>query len=212
MNDKNSENAKTQPQETELSWNNQELSQLKICWILFYEFVAITSLVLGGGYAIIAAAEKVFVDKYHVLSEDEIPDMMAVVQSVPGILACNCAIYIGKRAGGWPGAMAALAGSVLPSLIIIMLLAAGASFLPLDHPYVRGAFIGLISAIVAMVLVALWKLAVKVMKNNYFGVIVALGCFLGMFFWHISPAYLIVVAVGLGIGQQAILKYRRKGR
>lgn len=96
-------------------------------WVLFWSYIKITSLVIGGGYAIIAAAQEEFVRRRGWLTDDDVLEMITVTQTVPGILACNSAIYIGWRLGGCRGALSALAGSILPSLVIIVCIAAAIS-------------------------------------------------------------------------------------
>ncbi|MBQ9776731.1 MAG: chromate transporter, partial [Lentisphaeria bacterium] len=93
--------------------------------IVFWSFIRITSLVIGGGYAIISAAQLEFVEKRKWLTDDDVLEMITITQTVPGILACNAAIYIGWRLAGLPGAVAGLLGAVIPSVVIITLIAAG---------------------------------------------------------------------------------------
>ena len=73
----------------------QEIPALKRNWILFWSFIKITSLVIGGGYAIIAAAQDDFVTRRKWLTEDDVLEMITITQTVPAILSCNAAIYIG---------------------------------------------------------------------------------------------------------------------
>ena len=93
--------------------------------MLFGAFFRIAAVVVGGGFAIIAAAEEEFVRRRKLLTADDILEMVTITQTVPGIVACTAAIYIGYRVNGKAGAFAAALGAVLPSLIIIMLIAAG---------------------------------------------------------------------------------------
>ncbi|HJH04078.1 chromate transporter [Victivallis vadensis] len=175
-------------------------SLLKRNWILFWSYIKITSLVLGGGYAIIAAAQEEFVRRRGWLTDDDVVEMITITQTVPGILACNSAIYVGWRIGGYSGALSALAGSVLPSLVIIMLIAAGVDSIRhvIETPYVQGAFIGVIACIVGMVVVTALKMRKKAVRN-VFGWCVAIGCFVGLSVFRISPAWLIVAAIAAGL-------------
>ncbi len=178
----------------------QSASILKRNWILFWSYIRITSLVVGGGYAIIAAAQEEFVTKRKWLTDDDVLEMITITQTVPGILACNSAICIGWRIGGWSGALAALTGSVLPSLVIIMLIAAGVDCIhsTLETPAVQGAFLGVIACIVGMVASTALKLRKKAVKG-VFGWCIVIGCLTGMTVFKISPAWLIVVAIIAGL-------------
>ena len=187
----------------------QEISALKRNWILFWSFIKITSLVIGGGYAIIAAAQDDFVTRRKWLTEDDVLEMITITQTVPGILACNAAIYIGWRVGGYCGAFCALAGSVLPSMVIIMLIAAGVDRIQflIDTPEVQGAFKGIIACIVGMVVVTALKMRKKAVKG-VFGYLVALGCFAGLCVFGINPALLIVGAIICGLLRVGVERWR----
>ena len=188
------------------------LSRWRVGWVLFWSYIRITSLVLGGGYAIIAAAQEEFVRRRKWLTEDDVLEMITVTQTVPGILACNSAVYVGWKLGGLAGAVAALAGAVIPSLVIIIAIAAVMSRARdfIQKPAVRGAFIGLIACIVGMVLataVRMWK---KVMKEP-FAYVVA-GCSLiGLAVFKFKPAWLILGAIVVGIAAQTVTAIRARG-
>lgn len=190
----------------------RSLSTLRVCAVLFWSYVRITSLVLGGGYAIIAAAQEEFVRRRRWLDDDDMLEMMTVTQTVPGILACNSAVYVGWRLGGVPGAVSALIGAILPSLVVIMAIAAGISRVRefVELPAVRGAFAGLIACIVGMVLataVRMWK---KVMKEP-FAYVVAACSLIGLAVLKIKPAWLILGAVFFGIAAQTVTAVRARG-
>ena len=178
--------------------------------ILLWSYVRITTLVIGGGYAIIAAAQEEFVRRRHWLSEDDVIEMITVTQTVPGILACNSAAYIGWRLGGFAGAVAALIGSALPSLLIIMAIAAAISQVQgaINHPAARGAFIGLISCIVGMVAATALRMWKKTLREPLSYCIAAFA-FIGLsvFKWH--PTLLIGAAIVAGVAAESISRFRR---
>ena len=57
------------------------------------------------------------------LTEEELPDIIALAQSAPGVLAVNMSIFAGYKMRGFKGSLAATLGSVLPSFLIILLIA-----------------------------------------------------------------------------------------
>lgn len=65
----------------------RRVSPFRRAWVLFWAYVRITSLVIGGGYAIIAAAQDEFVRRRKWLTEDDVLEMITITQTVPGILA-----------------------------------------------------------------------------------------------------------------------------
>ena len=94
-----------------------------ICFKLFITFFEIGMFTFGGGYAMISLIR----DKalaFGWLSEQELMNMIAVSESTPGPIAVNMATFVGSAQGGVLGALAATLGVVLPSFIIILLIAA----------------------------------------------------------------------------------------
>ena len=177
---------------------------------LFWAYFKIAALVVGGGYAILAAARREFVTRKEWLTEDEMVDMMTVTQTVPGIIACNTAAYIGWKIDGVRGAASAVLGAVCPSFLIILLIASGMTFLAdfFASPPVRGAFRAVTAAIAAMVAVTGMKMRRKTVAGPE-GVVIALVCFAAITVIRISPPYMIAFAVISGIAFEAC---RRAGR
>ncbi len=180
-------------------------------WVLFWSYIKITSLVIGGGYAIIAAAQEEFVHRRGWLTDVDVLEMITITQTVPGILACNSAIYIGWRINGLPGSLAALLGSILPSLVTIVCIAAAISSVAevIQNAYIQGAFRGVIACIVGMVIVTALKMRKKAVKG-WFGWVIAAGCLVGMSVFGVNPAWLIVGAIVLGISQVTVLRLKRR--
>ncbi|MBR1609696.1 MAG: chromate transporter, partial [Kiritimatiellae bacterium] len=135
-------------------------SKAKRLLALFCEFFKIAAFVLGGGYAILAAAEDVFARRRKWLREGELLDSLPLFQMVPGLIAGNTAIYVGRKIAGLAGSAAALAGVALPSLGVILAVARGYDALPLGDPRVQGAFLGLRAALTGIsvaLLASSWK-------------------------------------------------------
>ena len=90
---------------------------------LFWNFLMIGALSFGGGYGMISLVrEQVLAHGW--LTESEFLDMIAVSESTPGPLAVNMATFIGSSQAGFPGALVATLGVVLPAFLIILLIAA----------------------------------------------------------------------------------------
>ena len=83
----------------------------------------IGAFTFGGGWAMIAIIEKEIVDKRQWLSKEEFLDLLAVSQSIPGILAVNMAVAVGDKLEGRRGAIWAALGTILPSFIMILCIA-----------------------------------------------------------------------------------------
>ena len=180
---------------------------------LFLSFLKIASITVGGGYAIIAAAREEFVVRRQWLSEEDFSEMMTVIITVPGLLAINSAIYLGWKLHTGRGALAAAFGALLPSITVIMLIAAGLSSISdfLQSPWVQGAFKGIICGIIGMIGLTVVKMAKNSLKSP-FDWLMVLVCVLGIAAFHWNPAFLIAGAIGAGILKAAFGSRKKGGR
>ena len=90
---------------------------------LFLTFLQIGAFSFGGGYGMISLIrEKVTMLGW--LSEEELLNMIAVSESTPGPIAVNMATFVGSTQGGFPGALVATLGVILPSFVLILIIAA----------------------------------------------------------------------------------------
>lgn len=90
---------------------------------LFSTFFKIGSFTFGGGWAMISIIQREVVEKCHWIKQEEFLDLLAIAQSMPGILAVNISTIIGDRLKGVKGSLAAALGTILPSFIIILMIA-----------------------------------------------------------------------------------------
>lgn len=92
-------------------------------WSLFSSFFRIGLFTFGGGFAMLPLIEKEVVEKHGWAGREEILDIFALAQSVPGAIGVNTAVFIGYRLYGVLGALVALLGVVTPSIVIILIIA-----------------------------------------------------------------------------------------
>lgn len=176
----------------------REMPRGRLLLRLFWEWFKISLFVIGGGYAIIVAADDIFGRRLHWLEEGELIDHLPVFQTIPGLIAGNSAIYVGRKVAGRLGAFVALVGVALPSYLIILAVAYGFAQIPVGNRYVQGAFIGLRSALAGLVLATLAKSWVRVMHGAYpYAMLVA--SFLLLEIGHVNPAFVLVGAMLIGI-------------
>ena len=83
---------------------------------LLYIFAKIGLFTIGGGYAMVPLIEREFVDNKKWISREDFIDLLAVAQTVPGILAINMAIFVGYRLKGLRGAIATAFGTAFRRL------------------------------------------------------------------------------------------------
>ncbi len=89
---------------------------------LFLSFLKIGALSFGGGYGMISLIRETVLS-YGWMTEEELLNFIAVAESTPGPIAVNIATFIGSSQGGFFGALLATLGVVLPSFIIILVIA-----------------------------------------------------------------------------------------
>lgn len=90
--------------------------------LLFLEFLKIGLFTFGGGYAMIPLIRETVVARMW-LTENEFYDFIGICESTPGPIAINMATYVGSTQAGFLGAVCATIGVILPSFIIIILIA-----------------------------------------------------------------------------------------
>ena len=90
---------------------------------LFLHFLQIGAVSFGGGYGMISLIREKALE-HAWLTEEEFLNMIAVAESTPGPLAVNMATFVGSEQGGFIGALIATFGVILPSFIIILIIAA----------------------------------------------------------------------------------------
>ena len=96
---------------------------MSIIWSLFRTFFKIGLLSIGGGYAIIPLIQEQVVRRTGWISEKMFTDIITISQMTPGPIAVNSATFVGIRIAGIPGALAATLGCILPSCLIVTLIA-----------------------------------------------------------------------------------------
>lgn len=187
----------------------KKLTKLNKIWLLFYTFAKIALIVVGGGLAMLPVIEETFVKKKKLITDDELLDMVAMTQTLPGIVAVNSAIYIGMKVAGYLGALAAAFGAVLPSFTIILIIAIFFPNLNPENEILLGAFLGVRACITALILATAIKIFKKSIKNIFeiAIVIIFLACALG----KINPAYIILVSMPLGCIYAYVLQKKMEG-
>lgn len=175
-----------------------EIPYWKKLWILFFTFAKIATLVVGGGYAILPVVEETFSKKNNWLTSEELLDMMGLVQTVPGIIACNSAIYVGRKVAGFGGILAAAFGVCLPSVLIILCIAIFFPDLNPENPWLLGAFRGVRACVTALVTMTAFRMAKKVLKSWFEYTIAAIALVLVLLV-KVEPLYVILGAMPLGV-------------
>ena len=181
------------------------LSRRRILWRLFWEYFKIALFVVGGGYAIIVAADDVFGRRLHWLGEGELLDKLPIIQTVPGMIAGNSAVYVGLKVAGLAGAFVAVTAVALPSIVIITAIAYGYSWLPIENRYLQGAFLGLRCSLAGLVLGTI----IKAWKRNIhgaYGYVMLIASIVLILACRINTALVLVGAMLVGIGWMVLVR------
>ncbi len=170
---------------------------MKIYWQLFSAWFRMGLFTFGGGYAMLPMIQKEVIEKYHWASEEEVLDYYAIGQCTPGVIAVNTATFVGYYQKGVLGGIVATLGVIMPSLIIIVLIAALISnFMEIE--WVRHALKGVNVAVCILLVNAISNLWSKSIKNIAAFVIFALALLLSLF-TGLSTVILVIIAGILGV-------------
>lgn len=162
---------------------------------LFTTFFKIGLFTFGGGYAMIPLIEREVIDRRGWIEKRDFLDMLVLAQSTPGPIAVNTAVFVGYKTAGVAGAIATSLGTILPSFIVILLLALFFAEVR-ENVYVDAAFRAMRPAVVALIVAPLIGL-VKGMK--WYLVAVAAAVAMAVWYLGLSPIYLIAAGVAVGI-------------
>ena len=165
---------------------------------LFWEFFKINSVTFGGGFVIMPIIKKAFVDKKHILEEGEMLDMIALAQSLPGVMAVNTSMLVGHKLRGFKGSIVSMLGGILPPLGIILLISVFYTAFQ-TNPIILAALRGMRGAVSAVMVVAAYSMLKSVLKKDkLFSLILVILSFSVAYFTDISIAYVMLSAGFIG--------------
>ncbi len=164
---------------------------------LFALFFKIGLFSIGGGYVMLPMLKEEMVRKRGWLTDEEVLNYYAIGQATPGIIAVNTATFAGYKTAGIPGALAATAGMVTPSLIIITLIAAFLSGFR-EIPLVARAFAGVRVAVAVLLFFTIADMIKKGIKRRLDFILLA-AAFCGITFFGLSPVTIALCAAAAGI-------------
>lgn len=180
---------------------------------LFLTFFKVGLLTFGGGYAMIPIMQRETSERKKWIEQNEILDIIAISESTPGPIAVNAATYIGYKVGKFWGSFFATLGLILPSFIIITLIAFFyKDFMKLE--FINAIFKGLRVGVIILLFSAFLKLK-KTLKLSKITTIIFAICLLiniVMAITNINFSYtsIIMIAIGLIFGI-VMTKLNKKG-
>lgn len=174
-------------------------------WQIFAVFAKIGAFTIGGGYAMIPLIQAEM-SRRGWISDDELPDIVALSQSAPGVMAVNISIFAGHKLRGFKGSLAATLGSITPSFLMILAIAMFFTAFK-DNPWVERAFKGIRPVVISLIAVPMVNMAKKSCKS-WWAWLLAIGSLVLVSFLNVSPIYIILCVMVLGFS----ITYYREGK
>ena len=161
-------------------------------WQIFGVFAKIGAFTIGGGYAMIPIIQDEM-SRRGWISDEELPDIVALSQSAPGVLAVNISIFAGYRLRGVKGSIAATLGSITPSFCMILAIAMLFTAFK-ENPWVIKAFKGIRPVVIALIAVPMINMALKCCKS-WWAWLLAVAALVLVAFLNVSPIYILLCVI-----------------
>jgi Chromate transport protein ChrA len=186
-------------------------SDIKKLWHLFVIFFKAGTFTFAGGLAMLPVIEKEIVEKYEFMSRDDFMEYATLSQTLPGVIALNCASFVGRRTAGVSGMFVAGFGATFSAFVLMLGATIAMQYIPQAGP-VMGAMRCIRSASASMILSAAVSLGAHNLKS-IFAIGVMLAAFSAVLFFNISTPLVVLVSGVVGyIGARLSNKKGRKAR
>lgn len=174
---------------------------------LFWSFIQVGMFSIGGGYAALPLIQSQVVERHGWLTAGEFNDLITIAEMTPGPMAVNSATFVGIRIAGIPGALVATFGCILPSLILVSILAKlYFKYQNLDAlQNILGRLRPVIIALIAAAALSILKTVVasegglSVNGINLSGILLAAGAFFVLRRTKKSPILIMVACGGVNL-------------
>ena len=179
---------------------------------LFLSFLQIGAFSFGGGYAAVPLIQSLIVTQHGWLSMPEFTDLITISQMTPGPIAINSATFVGIKIAGIPGAVAATLGCILPSCIIVTLIARlylkyrNLALLQGVLGSLRPAVVAMIaSAGISILITAFWgtDAVIAFAATNWVMIAIFLACLFLLLKCKLDPILVMVLAGVLNLAAAA---------
>lgn len=168
-------------------------------WILFKSTFIISLFTVGGGFVIIPLLKAKYVDEYKWINDKDALDMVAIAQSMPGVIACNTAIILGYRMAGILGTIVALVATVLPPLITLSIISYCYDFV-IQNQIIKMALKGMQCGATALIVSVGIDLMVKQAKKKLLlPIAILVATFIANVFFDVNIMLLVIIDAIIGI-------------
>lgn len=175
-------------------------TNLKTLGELFWVFFKAGTFTFAGGLAMLPVIQKDVVDKRKWMTTEEFVEFATLAQTLPGVIALNCACFIGRRAAGLLGMLAAGFGATISAFVLMLVATILLQYVPRGGAF-AGAFQGVRAASAALVLSAAFTLGRGNLKSA-FAVILMLCAFALIAFTNFSAPLVVLAAGAAGVVYQ----------
>jgi chromate transporter len=180
---------------------------LKLLWQIFWLFTKVAMFSWGGGPASLGLMQREVVAAGWATPE-EFADGVALSNALPGPTAPQTSAFVGYKLAGWPGAVMAVTGTVIPATLLMLILVAG-FFTIKDNPYMKAAIAGIRPFVVGLLAWTAYQMAIPILNlkqglgqsllHGWDKWLIAIATFGILTFTTISPIWLVVAAAILGL-------------
>ncbi|WP_100010318.1 chromate transporter [Lentibacillus sediminis] len=169
-------------------------------WNIFIAFFRVGMLGFGGGPASIPLIEKEVVGKYKWMNGEELGDLIALSNALPGPIATKLAGYIGYRVSGWVGLINAVLATIVPTIILMILLLTSISSIS-EFDWVQGMTAAVVPVVAMMLAVLTWQFIRKAGKGLGWTRAVVLGAVIFLFLQllNVHPGIIIGVLLAAAL-------------
>jgi chromate transporter len=178
-----------------------------LLWKIFWLFTKVAMFSWGGGPASLGLMQRETIAAGWV-TPDEFADDIAISNSLPGPTAPQASAFVGYKLAGWPGAIAATIGTVVPTTLLMLILIAG-FFSIKENTYMNAAIEGVRPFVVGLLAWTAYQMAFTIfglkqglgqsLVQGWDKWLIALGAFFILTFTSISPIWLVLVAAAIGL-------------
>ena len=187
--------------------SRENFSKAQILRMIFFTTLTV-SATGSSGYAILAGLKKTFVDKYGWMEEDEMMNCTSLAQSAPGPMAISGSVVVGYNLAGVSGAAAAVLGTALPPLVIMIFVCYFYEFIA-ENKSVQIFLMAMRASVSALILSIAYDSCKNIIKKKkVLYIIMAVVSFILMKVMKLSTLTLIVMCAIIGVGE---VLFNKKG-
>ncbi len=168
-------------------------------WVLFKSTFLISAFTVGGGMVIIPLLKSKFVDEYGWIDDKETLDIVAIAQSMPGVMAINASIMLGYRMSGLMGTFVTLIATILPPLITMSVIALFYDMFA-HNQYIQLLLKGMQCGATAIIINVVINLVQKLFKKKQIlPVLIFLGTMFAVLAFDVNLMYCVIVDGLIGL-------------